>query len=99
AGTRRTKIGASGARAWVGERGELPPVGDGGAGQVGAVQALPGAQQERVTAARPQEIASDPREAGGAPPECLGGPRTSLVLGPCLQQRVGRRLRRAVQHL
>ena len=82
----------------IGEGSELPPVGHGEAGQVRPVQALPGAQQERVTAPRPQQIASDPLEAGGARPEGLSGPRTGLVIGPCLQQRVGRRLRRPVQH-
>ena len=82
----------------IGEGSELPPVGDGRAGQVRPVQALPGAQQERVTAARPQQVAGDPLEAGGARPQGLGGPRAGLVIGPCLQQRVGRRLRRPVQH-
>ena len=63
------------------------------------VQALPGTQQQEVTAALPQQVPRSPLEAGHTRPQGLSHPGARLILGPHLEQRVGRRPRRPVQHL
>ena len=82
---------AAGTENPFGVRGEFAPVGDGRAGQPGAVHALPGQHQQRVTAAiRPEHVPGDLPEADGARPQVRGQPRPRLLPGPDLEQRIRR---------
>ena len=92
------RVGVARAEHPVADRGQVPPVVHGRPGQPRAVQALPGAQQQRMTAARPQQVTRDPLEVGGARAQLAGRHSRCVLGGPGLQQRVRGRPRRPVQH-
>ena len=96
---RHEGVGAPGPDNPVADRGQIPPIGHGGAGQASAVHALSGPQQQRMTGTgRPERITGSLLEADGTRPQRCGRPGIRLVVRPCLKQRVRRRPGGSVQH-
>ena len=88
------RVGVPGGQLVVAVDGQLPPVLHGRPGQAGAVQAPPGAQQQRMAPVGPQDVGGRALQAGRVRAQRDGRPWLRLVDRPRFQQRAGRRPRR-----